>query len=199
MNPKRLVLIAAASSTLFVASWSAGAESSNVKAAKPREDKIVDFTDFRREKGKVVLRPYEYAYGDWDKHVIELVDRGVLVQASTGKGGIAENSTQVRFRDYSALALYFSIGNANQAQAIGLMLEDADGTQQSWQIRLAGRPSGQPMRLRLHLDKPDSTDNPGKRPGLDLAAIKMWQLKGDWSDRKVEVLLIRLSGEKEPR
>lgn len=163
----------------------------------PKESILIDYADVRREpNGKVVLRPYEYAYGDWDHHAIEIPDRGTLIQAPSGKGGIGENSPMARFRDCTALALYFTIGNANQAQAIAFFLEDADGTKQTWNIRLARRPAGQPMRLRLHFEKPDAQETPGKKPGLDLAHIAAWQIKGDWSDAKVEVLLMRLAGER---
>lgn len=167
-------------------------------APKPmKEVKLIDFTDIRRDRnGKVELRPYQYAFGDWDRHTIDLPDRGVLVQAKTGSGGLGENKPQADFRGAVAFGLYFSIGNANQAQGMSLSLKDGDDTEYVWNIRLARRPPGQPLRLRLHVEKPDNVPSPGKTPGLDLKHIASWQIRGDWQAAPIEVLLIRLSAEK---
>lgn len=197
MKPVRFLPAAA---FLIVAAF-AFAQSPAAPAAAPKplkEVTLIDFTDIRRDRnGQVELRPYEYAFEDWNRHVIDLPDRGVLIQARSGKGGLGENRPQADFRRAASLVLFFSIGNANRAQGLALSIKDSDGTEYVWNIRLAERPAGQPLRLRLHVEKPDSVQSPGKKAGLDLKRIETWQIRGDWQDAPVEVLLIKLAAEKE--
>jgi hypothetical protein len=45
----------------------------------------------------------------------------------------------------------------------------------------------------MELAAPTSESKPGKKPGLDLKKIVTWQIRGDYSEPNVEVLLIKLS------
>jgi hypothetical protein len=199
----KLVRLVSSAPLLLIAAMVSAQPTGNpaVPAVAPKPSKevpLIDFTDIRRDRsGKIELRPYQYAFGDWDRHVIDLPDRGVLIQATSGNGGLGENKPQGDFRGATALVLYFSIGNANRAQSIALAVKDADDTEYVWNIRLARRPPGQPLRLRLHLEKPDTVQTPGKTPGLDLKHIASWQIHGDWQGAATEALLIRLAAEKE--
>ncbi len=161
------------------------------------EVELLNFKNVRRDRDGTTFKCYEYTFGDWGGgKVIDLSGRGALVQAPSGKGGLGENKTLVRFDQTPVVDLYFVIGNANQAKVINLGLTDKDGTEQTWQISLDGLPRGADQHVRLDLTKPSSEQKPGKTPGMDLKKILTWQLRGDYADPKVEVLLVRLVGQK---
>jgi len=162
-----------------------------------REVELLDFKNVRRDPDGTTFKCYEYTFGDWDGgKVSNLPGRGTLVQAPSGKGGLGENKTLVRFDQTPVVDLYFVIGNANQAKAISFGLTDRDGTEQTWQIPIAGLPKGAELHARLDLTKCSSEQKPGKTPGMDLKKILTWQVRGDYTDPKVEVLLVRLAGQK---
>ena len=162
-----------------------------------KEVDLLDFRDFRRDPDGTTFKCYEYTFGDWDGgKVINLRDRGALVQAPSGKGGLGENKTLVRFDQTPVVDLYFVIGNANLAKVINFGLIDKDGTEQTWQIPIDGLPKGKDQHVRLDLTKSSSEQKPGKTPGMDLKKILTWQLRGDYTDAKIEVLLVRLAGQK---
>ena len=162
-----------------------------------KEVELIDFRKIVRDPDGTTFKCYEYTFGDWDGgKVMNLQGRGVLVQAPSGKGGLGENKTGVRFDQTPLLDLYIVIGNANPAKAINFDLTDKDGTEQTWQIPLEGLPKGTDQHIRLDLTKPSSEQKPGKTPGMDLKKVMKWQIRGDYSDLKVEVLLVRLAGQK---
>lgn len=173
-----------------------GFGASRAQAAEPKEEVLINFADSRRDPDGKVFHAYQYAFGDWNKHLVDLPRRGILVKAPTGKGGMGENDTLAEFNGFAAVGFHFLIGNANQAQALSFSLEDSDGTAQTWKISLAGRAPGRTFHDRLDLAKPDSQENPGKKPGLNLKKISTWQVKGDFTDPNVEVLLVKITGEK---
>ena len=162
-----------------------------------KEVELLDFRKVNRDPDGTIFKCYEYTFGDWgDGKVIDLRGRGALVQAPSGKGGLGENKTLVRFDQTPLVDLYFVIGNANLAKAISFGLTDKDGTEQTWQIPIDGLPKGANQHVRLDLTKPSSEQKPGKTPGMDLKKILTLQLRGDYTDPKVEVLLVRLVGQK---
>jgi hypothetical protein len=163
-----------------------------------KEEVHLDFKEIKRDSPtSPLIKCYQYSFGDWgDGKVIDLKGRGALVQAPTGKGGLGENSTMLRLDKTPQVDLEVIIGNANQATAISFGLTDKDGTEQTWQVPIEGRPRGTPQRIRLDLTKPSSEQKPGKTPGMDLKKLSVWQVRGDYSDRKVEVLLVRLIGQR---
>ncbi len=165
-------------------------------AAQPREEVMIDFTTVSRDPNGTVNRSYEYAFGDWGKHIVDLQGRGTLIKAPTGKGGMGENKTMVEFGKFPVVDLQFVIGNANKAQALSFSLEDRDGTEQTWAISIAGKPRGQLLRQRFDLRTPDHEQKPGKTPGMNLKKVLTWQVRGDWTDPNVEVLLVKLTAEK---
>ena len=88
------------------------------------------------------------------------------------------------------------VGNANRAGAISFGLTDKDGTEQTWQVPIAQLPKGSDQRVRLDLTKPSSEQKPGTTPGMDLKKLSVWQVRGDYTDANVEVLLVQLIGQK---
>ena len=161
-------------------------------AASTNEEVLINFKDIRREPDGTMTKHYGYAYGDWDKHVVDLPHQGSLVQARSNKGGIGENDPDLRFDETPVIELVFLIGNANNAAAIGFGLADSDGTEQSWYIPFDGLAKGVEHRVRLDLAKCTTEDKPGKKPGLNLKKITSWQIRGNWTEANVEVLLIKL-------
>lgn len=166
-----------------------------VLAAK--EVDLLDFRKINRDPDGTTFKCYQFTYGDWGEgKVIDLRGKGALVKAPSGKGGMGENKTLIRFDQTPVVDLYFVIGNANQAKAISFSLTDKDGTEQTWQIPIDTLPKGKDLQVRLDLTKCSSQQQPGKTPGMDLKKISSWQFRGDYTDPKVEVLLVRLTGQK---
>ena len=167
-----------------------------LQAAESEAELLIDFRDSRRDPDGTIYHAYEYVWDTWDKHVLDLPRRGTLIQGPTGRGTMGENKTMVDFRDCEALYLHFVIGNQNQASRLVFVLEDSDGTVQTWNIPLADAPVGREVRQRFEVAKSDTEEKPGKKPGLNLKKIVTWQIKGDWSEPNVEVLLLQLTGTK---
>ena len=166
---------------------------SPASAAPPAKLEVhLDFTDVRKERTGEFIKGYEYDFGDWSKHITNLPQRGCLVQAHSGKGGIGENNPMVEFAKYPSVLLYFVIGNANQSTSLNFSLTDSDGTEQSWNIPLEGLARGVSQHFPLDLTKCTTETKPGKKPGMNLKKIASWQVRGDYSDQKVEVLLVKL-------
>lgn len=160
-----------------------------------KEEVLLDFTEVRRDPDKRIYKCYEYSFGDWgNKKVIDLPGKGALIQAPGGKGGLGENKTLLKLNKFQVLEVTYIIGNANQAGTINFGVTDKDGTEQSWSIPLAGLAKGADQRFRFDLTKPSAEPKPGKTPGLDLAHLDSWQVRGDWGAAKVEVLVVRISG-----
>ncbi len=161
-----------------------------------KEEVLLDFKYVRRDPDGTTFKCYEYTYGDWGAgKVINLRDKGALIQAPSGKGGLGENKTLIRFDKTPLVDLHFIIGNANQAKAISFSLTDKDGTEQIWLIPIGSLPPGTNQHIRLDLTKSSSEQKPGKTPGIDLKKVLTWQVRGDYSDLKVEVLLVQLIGQ----
>ena len=163
-----------------------------------KEEVHLDFRELKRDSPtSPIIKCYQYTFGDWGEgKVIDLKGRGALVQAPSGKGGLGENSTMLQLDKTPQVDLEVIIGNANQASAISFGLTDKDGTEQTWQVPIAGLARGTPQRIRLDLTKPSSEQKPGKTPGMNLKKLSVWQVRGDYTDPKVEVLLVQLIGQR---
>jgi len=118
-------------------------------------DNLVDFADYRRDPDGTSTRPYEYAYGDWDKHLSAFRNQGTLIKAPSGKGGMGDNHASLNLDGLKAVELVVVIGNGNSAAAVSLLLEDKDGTGHVWNLVLTDKPRGRDVRFRLDLAKPD--------------------------------------------
>lgn len=156
---------------------------------------LVDFADYHLERdSQRMVQPYEYAYQDWNKAVHPLPGKGTVVQAPSGKGGIGENKPAADFGGLKAIEIFLVIGNGNQARKLGFGLADKDGTDWGWDLELEGKPRGAVLAYRIDLAKPDAENKPGKTKGINLDKLTSWQVRGDFSEPRVEVLLIRMSG-----
>lgn len=195
-NPLMRLSCSLCSVAAFAAALSTTAAPSRSLAAQTKETVLIDFTSYPREPNGDVTRPYEYAFGDWNKHIVDLRGRGTLIKAPSGKGGMGENKTMVEFSKSAFIDLQIIIGNANKSEALNFSIEDKDGSEQTWTIPLKGKPTGQLLHHRLDITKPDSEPKPGKTPGMNFKKISTWQVRGNYADPSVEVLLVKLSGEK---
>ncbi len=135
------------------------------------EETLIDFAHYPRESADQEIRPYEYAWGDWNNHVNNLRGKGTVIQGRSGKGGIGENRTGVDFAGSRVLELRYVVGNGNRAGTFSFYLEDKDGTKVAWNLSLADKPVGRELRQRIDLGKPDYTESAGKTPGLNLKKI----------------------------
>lgn len=182
------------SAVIAIALAAAAAAPASGEDAKPKNKTLLDFTaqDVERDGAELkVNKRYAWASGDWDKKILFLDGRGLLVEQAGGKGNMGGDK-QLKLGEYDYAYLIIVIGNRNQAGAIGVKLIDSDGTEARWNFPLAGKPVGTPLVCKMPLAKPDAEEKPGKKPGLDKNRIKQWQITGDWQDAKVEILLVKL-------
>jgi len=171
----------------------------HLTGAPAKEEVLIDFTyvtvdHTTGEKTK----SYEFAWDDWGKHITDLPGKGCLVQSPTNKGVLGENRTMVKFDKTTTIDLVFIIGNANNAKVINFYLEDSDGTVQTWSIPLEELTKGRQYRVPIDLTKCTAEEKPGKKPGMNFKKIATWQIKGDWSEPNIEVLLIKVVAPKAP-
>ena len=162
---------------------------------KVKRKPLLDFTvqDVERDGAEVKeSKRYGYSFETWNNKIALLEGRGLLIPYLPGKGGCGGDKS-MQLTDYSAVELTAVIGNRNEATGFGITLTDADGTEATWNLALAGKPRGAAVVYHLDLAKCDKEDKPGKTPGLDKAKIKKWQIKGNWQEAKAEVLVVKLT------
>jgi hypothetical protein len=165
-------------------------------AAAPRDVVVIDFTSMPRNDDGTRQRGYEYSFGDWDdrsgRAVGQIFEKGLLVNLAGSKGGVGENRG-LDFRKHTRARIDYMIGDRNRAEAFAFTLVDTDGTDQSWEVPLKGQPVGVPLSTTLDLTKPSREEKPGKKPGLNLPKLDVWQLKGNYGDEPLEVLVIKVT------
>ncbi len=183
MNPTRVTLIA----LLLVGGTS-------VLPAAVRDIIVIDFPRMERTAEGGRQRGYDYSFGDWEggKKVMQIPEKGLLVNLLASKGGVGENRG-LDFRKHSLARITFIIGNRNQAESFGFSLVDKDGTDQAWDISLKDRPKGTVLSELLDLSKSGREDKPGKTPGLDLKKLKSWQIKGNYQSLPIEVMFLKVT------
>lgn len=161
--------------------------------AAPKIEVLIDLTEIRHDHiNQTTEKNWEYAFMEWDKKVTNLPGKGALVQAPSGRGGLGENKTMVRFGKTKEIVITLVVGNANKAQRVRFGLEDRDGTKQNWNIPIGELSKGTPHNILINLEKCSDEEEPGKKPGLNREKIHAWQLKGDWQDANVEVLFVKI-------
>lgn len=158
-----------------------------------KENVLINFADSRKDPDGTVFRVYEYTFQDWGSgKVQDIRGRGALVRAVSGKGGLGENKTLVKFDKVPAVELVYILGSRNRAGSINFALTDKDGTEHQWNVPFTGMSPGPEYRHRIELAKPGSESKPGKSPGLDLKRIVSWQVRGDYQSEAVEVMLLKV-------
>jgi hypothetical protein len=157
---------------------------------------IIDFADYHRDPDGRTSKPYEYAYQDWNNRVTDLPGKGTVVKTPSGKGGLGENKPAEDFEGCTALNVVLVIGNGNAAKSLAFSLADKDGTEWAWNLPLEDKTRGAALSFHVDLSKPDTEQKPGKTPGINLKKLTSWQVRGDFTDAGVEVLLIKVTGGK---
>lgn len=155
---------------------------------------VIDFALMPRNSDGSRQRAYEYGFGDWSdagRKVVQIMDKGLLVNHAGSKGGVGANSDP-DFGSNTHARIDLVIGNQNQADSYSFALVDRDGTDHSWSIPLKGQPVGQPIGVLLDLTQ-GKEDKPGKKPGLDLKKVRTWQIKGNFQDKPVEILVLKIT------
>jgi len=162
-------------------------------AAAVKDLTVVDFTHMRRDPGQDPQRSYEYRFGDWDgaKGAVQIPDKGLLIPLLGSKGGLGDNQG-LDFRKHAKARIIYIVGNRNQASSFGFSMVDRDGTDAAWDIPLAGIAPGTPVAALVDLSKPSRTEKPGKEAGLNLKKLDSWQIKGNYQDKPVEVLILKI-------
>ena len=140
--------------------------------------------------------PPTFAFLAWEKQATA-ADGGVRIQAPSGQGGAGfALGTDLSPFGQRSPALTIAVGQGNQAQAVQVVLQDADGTAHQFTFRLDGVLPGATGILTADdgasLQEPGAVKEPGKQPGLDLAHVTQVMVLGDWKAVPVELTLRKL-------
>lgn len=164
--------------------------------SKPKTKVLIDFTrqDVEMENGvPKPIKKYDYSFESWANKLVFLDGKGVLIPALPGKGGMGKDDRLGIGAAATSCVLEYAVGARNESDSFTVSMVDSDGTDVSWYIGIKDKPRGVPLTITLDLAKPDKEDKPGKKPGFDKTKTKTWQIKGNWQDAKIEVVVIRLS------
>jgi len=164
--------------------------------AKPKTKVLIDFTRQEVEISNGVPTPikkYDYSFEAWNNKLVYLEGKGILVPALPGNGGMGKDDRLGIGAAATSCVIEYAIGARNESESFTVSMVDSDGTEVSWYIGLKDRARGVPLSSTLDLTKPDQEDKPGKKPGFDKTRTKTWQIKGNWQDARIELVVIRLS------
>ena len=160
-------------------------------AAAAKEEEVINFLDMPRNPDGTHEKSYQYAFGDWEKKVVQIPGKGLLVNLTGSKGGVGDNRG-IDFGKFTKARLTFIIGNRNHATSFILTLVDRDGTDQSFDVSLENLPRGAERKVTVDLSKPSRENKPGKTPGLNLKKLETWQLVGNFQAEPLEILFLRV-------
>ncbi len=166
-TPRSLVLVGA----LLAASAPLGAFAADVDLVPPKQ------------------KP-DFSYGQWDPIAKAATSSTVSLDGVSGKGGFGYilSSNVSREADASP-ALRLTVGAANQAKSLRMLVRDEDGTVHKYVLHLpseAGQATVTPVD-GASLTEPNEIDKPGDTPGLDLLTLSQVQVLGDWQDAALDV------------
>ena len=140
--------------------------------------------------------PPLFSFLAWEKKAAPAVG-GVRVNAPSGQGGagFALGADLSRFADRS-LALTVAAGRGNQAKAVVVVVQDADGTAHEFTFDLSGVVPGTTATVTAKdgasLKEPGKVDRPGKQAGFDSAHVTQLLVQGDWKAAPVDLTLRKL-------
>jgi len=163
---------------------------------KPKARVLVDFTrqavDMDGGQPKPI-KSYDYSFEAWNDKLVFIDGKGVLIPALPGRGGMGQDNRLPIRADATSCVIEYAVGARNESESFTVSMVDSDGTEVSWFIGLKDKPRGVPVASTLDLATPDKEDKPGKKPGFDKTKTKTWQIKGNWQEPKLELVLIKLS------
>ncbi len=138
-----------------------------------------------------------FAFLGWEK-APRMTGGGLCIQAPDGKGGVG----YLVARDLTAFAehtplLVVTVGPRNAAKSLRVTLQDADGSEANYMMRLDRVPPGTAAEVVAEdgasLREPGGAGDPGKVPGFDISQVAHAVIVGDWTGNFVDVVLHRLA------
>lgn len=126
--------------------------------------------------------PFAFAYGTWSGNAAAVKEGVLVTKGAKGRGGCGADCT-LDLDDAIALEIGLAVLNHNESPIVQLMVEDADGTNASWQIGVSQIMPTQPVWFRLPL-KAANIIKPGSDGALDPHKIVKWHLQGDYATEK---------------
>ena len=125
---------------------------------------------------------------------------GIHIAAKDGKGGgglVAGGKLSLADYGEWSPVLVLKVGANNKAQAVHLLLQDADGTGGKYKFDLGRLKPGESQTVLpesgASLAEPGEIEKPGKTPGLDPANISGVMILGDWGKEPLEIVLSKIT------
>lgn len=127
-----------------------------------------------------------FPYGSWVNEstsatmLIPEPDGLSVADGATTEGGACVRDVNFSFSDDQVIELEVTVLEGNQAQALNVLLENADGTQAGWRFDLSGVPAGETRTLiSSPISKPYFTTPQGET--FDPTSVISWHVQGDFS------------------
>ncbi len=136
----------------------------------PGTDVITDFSNFTVTD----------SYNGWGTYTSGTED--FRIQASSWGGCYYILPEAIDATGQTALEVKLDVGAANEADQLGIVLFDADGTQMLYRLDLV---EGNDQTILLDLVLPFAVNNEGTIPGLDLSTISSFHIQGTFADGEV--------------
>ena len=130
-----------------------------------------------------------YAYGSWEKPAMSGGSGPVEISGVDAKGGFGYNvSPELSAAAQNSPVLTLTLGPANKAKRLKLLLIDADGTNAQFYFDLPQQPGPATVVAvdGASLAQPNEISKDGENGELDLDAIAQVQLIGDWQATNVD-------------
>lgn len=132
-----------------------------------------------------------FAYGSFQGKAGGTKDGILVAKAPDGKGGCGADC-DLKLGEATWLELGIATLPANEAPAMQIMLEDADGTSVSYRYSIEQLVPGTPAWLRVPLNQ-GSVFKPGQDGVLSKESIVKWHIQGDYASAKtVQIMVIAL-------
>ncbi len=134
-----------------------------------------------------------FSFLSWEKKP-QLMEGALSIKVENGKGGCG----YLYQRDLSSFAdrtpaLTLTIGPTNKAKSIRVVLQDEDGTEQSYMIPLDKASPGStvtiPASEGASVREPAAHGQAGKKEGFDITKVQHVVLVGDWGDSPYDLLI----------
>jgi hypothetical protein len=142
-----------------------------------------------------------FSYGSWvdpatGKSILVSGPEGVSTTSgeATAKGGACTRGLSISASDSDIIELEITVLAGNEAKAVNVLLENANGTQAGWRFDLADIKPGSTKKMvsstlsePLFVNSKAETAN-SKTEAFDPKAIVSWHVQGDYSnDNKIRV------------
>lgn len=140
-------------------------------------------------------------YGTWldaqtGKSNLRIITPGQLevTPPATAKGGTCGKDLNLSLDTGSVLELTAVVKPGNLANGVNILLEDANGVQAGWSLRISDlQPDKKSVLISAPLQSPDFVNAKGDNSQIDLTRIVGWHVQGDFtSDDQIHLVFERL-------